>query len=397
MTLSYRTQQIKPSTTMRIDALAKQLQHEGKNIINLSAGEPDFDTPAPIKEAAIKAVREGKTKYTAVGGIPALKQAIIQKFETENQLQYSLQEVMASNGCKQTIYNALLALINPDDEVIIPVPYWVSYPEMVLLVQGKPTFIETSIASHFKITADQLAEKITPKTKALFLNSPSNPSGMMYTEKELKTLAEVLLRHPQIYIISDDIYEHIHWSTSPFKNIINVCPALKSRTIICHGVSKTYAMTGFRIGYAAATAEIITAMSNFQSQSTSNPNSIGQYAAVEALIGNQDCVKKMTVIYHQRHTLLYKGLNALQGFQCAPADGAFYSFPDISEAMKNKKITSDVDFCTYLLNETGLAVVPGSAFGAPHNIRFSYAVDEKVIDEALQRLQKVFGVKDSSL
>lgn len=390
MTLSTRTGQIKPSTTMHIDTLAKQLQDEGKDIINLSAGEPDFDTPEHIKEAAFKAIREGKTKYTAVGGIPPLKKAILQKFEHDNQLQYSLQEVMASNGCKQTIYNALLALLDPEDEAIIPVPYWVSYPEMTVLAQGKPVFIETSIATHFKITAEQLAAKITPKTKVLFLNSPSNPSGMMYTEKELESLAEVLLRHPRIYVISDDIYEHIHWSTSPFKNILNVCPALKPRTVICHGVSKTYAMTGWRIGYAVAPAEIITAMSNFQSQSTSNPNSIGQYAAVAALTGSQDCVKQMAATYHKRHDRLYKGLNALPGFHCAEANGAFYSFPDISAALKNKGLASDVDLCTYLLNEAGLAVVPGSAFGAPNNIRFSYATDEKNIDEALNRLRKVF-------
>lgn len=390
MTLSARTRQIKPSTTLRIDALAKQLQEEGKNIINLSTGEPDFDTPPHIKEAAMKAMRDGKTKYTAVGGIPALKKAIIQKFETDNHLQYSLQEVMASNGCKQTIYNALLALIDPDDEVIIPVPYWVSYPEMVVLSQGKPVFIETSITTNFKITADQLEAKITSKTKAIILNSPSNPSGMMYSEKELQSLAEVLLRHPRIYIISDDIYEHIHWAKSPYKNIINVCPALKSRTIICHGVSKTYAMTGWRIGYAAAPAEIITAMSNIQSQSTSNPNSIAQYAALEALTGSQDCVKAMTKTYHERHERLYQALNALKGFECAPADGAFYSFPDISGALKDKGFATDLDFCAYLLNEVGLAVVPGSAFGAPHNVRFSYAADEKLIDEALNRLKKAF-------
>lgn len=390
MTLSHRIQQIKPSPIFQIASLAKELQNEGRDIIDLSLGEPDFNTPEHIKEAVYKALKDNHTKYTPVAGIPALKKAIQHKFQKDNQLDYSLKEVMASNGCKQAIFNTLFSLINPGDEVIIPSPYWVSYPDMVLAVEGKPVFISTNIHNHFKITADQLESSITAKTKLFILNSPSNPTGMMYSEEELKSLAEVLLKHPHIYIISDDIYEHILWTQQSFKNIINICPEFKSRTIICHGVSKTYAMTGFRIGYAAGTEEIISAMTNIQSQSTSNPNSISQYAACAALEGDQTCVTIMTKTYEARNQLVYRGLNKIPGFKCSLADGAFYSFVDVSEAMQQKNIQSDMEFSTYLLNEAGIAVVPGSAFGSPGCMRISYAASEDLLKNALQKLEKLF-------
>lgn len=390
MTLSHRIQQIKPSPIFQIASLAKQLQSEGKDIIDLSLGEPDFNTPEHIKEAVYKALRDNHTKYTPVAGILSLKKAIQQKFQKVNQLEYSLKEVMVTNGCKQAIFNTLFSLINRGDEVIIPSPYWVSYPDMVLAVEGKPVFIPSDISTHFKITAQQLESCITSKTKLIILNSPSNPTGMVYNADELKSLAAVLLKHPQIYIISDDIYEHILWTSQPFKNIINVCPELKSRTIICHGVSKTYAMTGFRIGFAAGPEEIISAMTSIQSQSTSNPNSISQYAACVALEGDQTCVAEMTKIYKTRHEMIYAGINKIAGFKCSPADGAFYSFVDVSQAMQQKEIKSDIEFSAYLLNQAGLAVVPGSAFGSPNCIRISYATSEKLLEDALQRLEKLF-------
>jgi aspartate aminotransferase len=390
MTLSRRAQQIKASPIFQVAALAKQLKNQGHDIIDLSLGEPDFNTPDYIKEAAQKALQDNHTRYTAVDGTPALKKAIVEKFAKDNKLVYSLTEVMATTGCKQAIYNAVFALINENDEVIIPSPYWVSYPEIISCAGGIPVFIPTTLSQHFKITAEQLEEKITSKTKILMLNSPSNPTGMIYTESELTSLANVLIKYPDIYIISDDIYEHILWSKAPFKNIINICPELKSRVIICHGVSKTYAMTGFRLGYAAGPANIIAAMTNIQSQCTSNPCSISQYAACAALTGDQSFAAAMTQTYKERHQLVYTGLNKIPGFKCSPAEGAFYSFADVSQAMMQKNISSDVEFCTYLLNNTGLAVVPGSAFGTPGCIRISYAASEELLKEALRRLEKDF-------
>jgi aspartate aminotransferase len=391
MSLSYRSTRIKPSPTLTIAARARQLQQDGKDIINLSIGEPDFDTPNHIKAAAEKAMRDGHTKYTPVDGIPSLKQAIINKFERENALQYTTKEVMVSAGCKQAIFNTLAALINPDDEVIIAAPYWVSYPDMILLVEGSPKIIETHVGNQFKITADQLDHAITPKTKLFIFNSPSNPTGMMYTEQELKALANVLIKHPHVFIISDDIYEYILWNKLPFKNLINVCPELKSRTVICHGVSKTYAMTGWRIGFAAGDAKIINAMTIIQSQSTSNPNSIAQYAAQAALEGDPSCIKTMTDAYQRRHQIFFDGLKKLSGIKIQPADGAFYCFPDFSDAMKQfGHEGSDIDFAEFILNETGIVGIPGSAFGSPGCMRLSTAASDALLQDAMKRLEKLW-------
>lgn len=386
MTLSHRAQQIKPSPTMAISTRAKQLQAEGKDLINLTVGEPDFDTPEFIKEAARVALKKGYTKYTPVDGIPELKQAVINKFERDNQLKFLPKEISAAAGCKQSVYNTIQALISEGDEVIIPAPYWVSYPDMVLLADGKNVFIDTAVEENFKITAEQLSKAITPKTKLLILNSPSNPTGICYTRKELEKLAEVLLKNPNVYILSDDMYEHIIWGAEPFCNIVMACPALKSRTIICHGVAKSYAMTGWRIGFAAGPAEIITAMNNIQSQSTSNPNSIAQYAAVAALESDQSCVKEMTAAYQRRHQIVFEGFSKIQNIHVLPATGTFYSFPDISKAMKHYR--NDIELSEALLIEAGVVVVPGSAFGCGKGLRIAYATSEDLLHEAMRRLQK---------
>ncbi|MDX2165227.1 MAG: pyridoxal phosphate-dependent aminotransferase [Gammaproteobacteria bacterium] len=385
MTLSLRAQKIKPSPTMAIGNRAKQLQAEGKDLINLTVGEPDFDTPEFIKEAARDALKKGYTKYTPVDGIAELKQAVIHKFERDNQLNYLPKEISAGAGCKQSVYNTIQALISAGDEVIIPAPYWVSYPDMVLLADGKNVFIETTSEQHFKITPEQLSKAITPKTKLLILNSPSNPTGICYSRKELEKLAEILLKYPNIYILSDDMYEHIIWGEK-FCNIVMACPELKSRTVICHGVAKSYAMTGWRIGYAAGPAEIITAMNNIQSQSTSNPNSIAQYAAVAALNGDQTCVHEMTAAYKRRHQIVFEGLSKIKNITVLPATGTFYSFPDISKAMKNYK--NDIELCEALLVEAGVVVVPGSAFGSGKGFRIAYATSEELLHKAMERLQK---------
>ena len=385
--ISHRAQRVKPSPTMSIAARAKELQSQGKDLINLSVGEPDFDTPEHIKEAARVALDKGYTKYTAVDGIPELKKAIIHKFKSQNNLDYGMTEVMAAAGCKQAVYNTIQALINEGDEVLIPAPYWVSYPDMVLLAGGKSVFIETNYAQNFKITPEQLASVITPQTKLVILNSPSNPTGVRYSEAELILLGQVLVKHPNIYILSDDMYEHVIWGKKVFSNIVMACPELKSRVIICHGLAKSYAMTGWRLGFAAGPATIIQAMGAIQSQSTSNPNSIAQYAAVAALMGPQDCVKRMTEAYEKRHEIIYQGALGLSGVKVCPAEGTFYSFWDVTQIMKQKNYSDDISFSEALLMQAGVVVVPGSAFGVPNSLRLSYATDEKLLHEAVHRLQ----------
>lgn len=386
--LSHRVAQIKPSPTLSLSAAANRLKASGKPIINLTVGEPDFDTPEPIKQAARLALDQGFTKYTAVDGIMDLKQAVIDKFKQENQLVYSLDQVIVSSGAKQSIYNLMQSLLNPGDEVIIPAPYWVSYPDMALLAEAKPVFISASIESCLKITPQQLETAINDKTRLLILNSPSNPTGMVYTQTELRELAKILLRHPSVFILTDDIYEHIYWGDEPFNNILNVCPELSNRTLVLNGCSKAYAMTGWRIGYAAGPKEIIRAMTNMQSQSTSNPNSIAQFAAVAALTGKQDCIQQMNEIYHQRYCFFSDGLNKIPGVQCLPAQGAFYSFPSFHTFIgSHKKCTSDYELADYLLNQANVATVPGSAFGAPGYLRLSYALDKASLEKALSQLQ----------
>lgn len=386
--LSHRVSQIKPSPTLSLSAAANRLKASGKPIINLTVGEPDFDTPEFIKQAARLALDEGFTKYTAVDGILRLKQAVIDKFKHENKLDYALDQVIVSSGAKQSIYNLMQSLLNPGDEVIIPAPYWVSYPDMALLAEAKPVFISGSIESCLKITPQQLEAAITEKTRLFIINSPSNPTGMVYTHAELNELAKILLRHPKVFILTDDIYEHIYWGNESFNNIINICPELYDRTLVLNGCSKAYAMTGWRIGYAAGPKEVISAMSNIQSQSTSNPNSIAQFAAVAALTGKQDSVQHMNEIYHQRHRFFLAGLNDIPGVHCLSAQGAFYSFPSFHTFVgTNKKFGSDYELADFLLNNANVATVPGSAFGAPGYLRLSYALDNASLEKALIQLK----------
>ena len=391
MELSSRVRNIKPSPTLAVTARAAQLKAEGRDIISLGVGEPDFDTPDHIKQAAIAAIHRGFTKYTAVGGTPSLKQAVIGKFKRDNGLEYTAKQVLVSCGGKQSFYNLVQAAINPGDEVIIPAPYWVSYPDIVLLAEGRPVFIEAGIEQGFRITPDQLEATITPRTRMLVLNSPSNPTGAVYTREELAALGEVLRRHPQVLIASDDMYEHILLGETPFTNILNVCPDLYDRTVVLNGVSKAYAMTGWRIGYAAGPAELIAAMENVQSQSTSNPTSISQVAAEAALNGNQDCIRPMVEAFRERHRYVVDCLNAMPGVRCADSGGAFYAFPDMRAAIARLHAAgrlpaaTDLALTEYLL-EHGVAVVPGSAFGAEGYVRISFATSMQNLRQAIARI-----------
>ena len=390
--LSHRVQQIKPSPTLAVTARAAELRAGGKDVIGLGAGEPDFDTPAHIKAAAIAAINSGFTKYTAVDGIPELKLAIIEKFKRENQLQFGVSQICVSTGAKQCLFNLTQALLNPDDEVIIPAPYWVSYPDMVLLAEAKPVIIAADIKQNYKITPQQLAQAITAKTKLIFINSPSNPSGVAYTQQELAGLGEVLRKHPQILIATDDMYEHILWTKQPFSNILNACPDLYERTLVFNGVSKAYSMTGWRIGYVGGPVTLIAAMTNIQSQSTSNPTSISQKAAAAALSGDQSFIAEMVKVFKQRHDVVFDKLTALKGVKCVPADGTFYLFPDFSEVIERiPGINNDVELAEHLLNEAGVALVPGSAFGTPGCLRLSFATSMELLNSALDRLRKVTG------
>ena len=379
MRLSERVQAIKPSPTLAVTARAARLKAEGKDIIGLGAGEPDFDTPQHIKDAAIIAINKGFTKYTAVGGTPGLKNAVIAKFKRDNGFDYTPGQILVSCGGKQSFFNLTLSVINRGDEVIIPAPYWVSYPDIVLIAEGKPVIVEAGIEQGFKITAAQLEEAITPRTRMFVINSPSNPSGGVYTSDELKALGDVLLKHPNILIATDDMYEHILLSDSKFVNILTACPDLYDRTIVLNGVSKAYAMTGWRIGYCGGPSHIITAMENIQSQSTSNPTSISQVAAEAALNGDQSCIVPMVTAFKERNLFITDALNALPGVRCLLSGGAFYAFADTREAITKLyargvlKDSSDVAFSEYLLEHGGVAVVPGSAFGSEGYIRLSFA------------------------
>ena len=392
--LSHRVQSVKPSATLAITARAKELKAQGKDIIGLGAGEPDFDTPAHIKQAAIEAIQAGFTKYTAVDGTPGLKQAIIAKFERDNGLKYSQEQILVSCGGKQSFFNLAQAYLNPGDEVIIPAPYWVSYPDMVLLAEGKPVIIQAGLEAGFKITPEQLRDAITTRTRMVVLNSPSNPTGVAYSKAELVALGEVLLEHPNILIASDDMYEHILWGEEPFCNIVNACPALFERTVVMNGVSKAYSMTGWRIGYCGGPTWLIKAMKKVQSQSTSNPTSISQVAAEAALNGDQDCIKEMLDAFKQRHDFVVAELNRIRGVECLPSQGAFYSFPDMRDAIKALDgVNDDLELAEYFLNEAGVALVPGSAFGQPGYMRLSFATSMENLQNALQRIGKLLGYK----
>jgi aspartate aminotransferase len=383
---------VKPSPTIAVSMKAAELKAAGKNIISLSMGEPDYDTPQNIKDAAIAAIQKGDTKYTAVDGTAALKKAIIDKFQRENSLTYKPSEIIVSTGAKQVIYNALMVSLNPGDEVIIPAPYWVSYPDMVLLAGGEPVIVDSTSENNFKITPQDLAKKITPKTKWIILNSPSNPTGSCYSESELKALGEVLLANPHVHILSDDIYEHLTFDNLKFATIAAVEPKLKDRTLVVNGVSKAYSMTGWRIGYGAGFEKIIKAMSMIQSQSTSSPVSISQAAAVEALNGNQDYITSSKKVFEARRNMMVKTLNEIVGITCNNPNGAFYVFPSCKgligkKTPAGKVIENDNDFSSYLLEEALVAVVPGVAFGAPGFFRISYAASEEFLQNALTRIK----------
>ena len=386
--VSKRMAAVKPSPTGAVLALAAELQAAGRDLISLGTGEPDFDTPQHIKDAAISAINNGQTKYTPIDGTAELKAAIRNKFARENQLDYETSQIVVTSGAKQALFNLCVALLNPGDEAIIPAPYWVSYPDMVRLAEAEAIFVETGIEQDFKMTPAQLEDAITDRTRLLILNSPSNPTGASYTKAELQALGVVLEKYPGIVVLSDDIYEHIHWADEPFVSFATACPALKERTVTTNGVSKAYAMTGWRIGYAAGPQNLITAMKTIQSQSTSNPCSVSQAAAVEALSGDQSCVAMMTAAYRERHDYVVNALNEIKGFECRRGEGTFYAFPKVSEILDAKGMGTDIELVEFLLNEADIACVPGSAFGAPGYLRFSFACSLESLQESIRRIKR---------
>jgi aspartate aminotransferase len=384
--VSRRVARVKPSPTLAMTARAAALKREGKDVISLSVGEPDFDTPAHIREAGIAAIKGGHTRYTNSDGAPELKDAIIAKFQRDQGLSYARNQVLVSTGAKQTLFNLCMAVLNPGDEAIIPAPYWVSYPDMVLLADGLPVTPDGTAAQGYKITPKQLAAAITPQTRLVLFNSPSNPTGAAYTRAELAALGEVLLQHPRVLIGTDDIYEKIYWADEPFMSLAQVVPALYPRTVTINGCSKGYAMTGWRIGYCGGPAEIIAAMATIQGQSTTNACSISQQAAIAALNGPQEEVARMNESFKQRHDYFIAGLNALPGIRCRPGAGTFYAFADVSGAMRELGFTDDSAFCDFLLNEALVAGVPGSGFGAPGHLRLSFATSNDNLARALERI-----------
>jgi aspartate aminotransferase len=389
LSLSRRVQRVKPSPTLAVTARAARLKAEGKDVIGLGAGEPDFDTPAHIAQAGIDAIKSGFTRYTNVDGINELKDAIIRKFEVDNGIKYERPQILVSSGAKQTIYNLCMAVLDPGDEAIIPAPYWVSYPDMVMLADGHPVMPFAGPAQGYKITPRQLAAAITPKTRLVLLNSPCNPTGAAYTRAELRALGDVLLEHPRIIIGTDDMYEKIYCAPEPFCSLLTAVPELYNRTITINGVSKAYAMTGWRIGYCGGPKEIITAMGTIQGQSTSNASSISQKAATVALSGDQSCVATMNEAFKARHDFVVKGLNSLPGVSCLPGAGTFYAFADVSKAMASLGCREDGEFAELLLNEGGVAVVPGGGFGAPGHIRISFATSMQNLEKAIERMGRV--------
>ncbi len=397
MELSQRVQSIKESPTLAVTARAAKLKAEGRDIIGLGAGEPDFDTPQHIKDAAKKAIDQGFTKYTPVAGIPGLKKAIVAKFKNENGFDYNDKEVIVGVGGKQCIFNLALAVLNPGDEVIVPAPYWVSYADIALVAGAKPIIVECGIEQGFKLTPAQLEAAITPKTKLFMINSPSNPTGAVYTLQELAALGEVLKKHPHVLVATDDMYEHVNLTGDKFYNILNATPELKERCIVLNGVSKAYSMTGWRIGYAAGPAKIIKAMEILQSQSTSNPTSISQVAAQAALEGPQECITPMLDAFRERHEYVVNRFNQMKGLKCIKAGGAFYAFPDARTAIANLfaagkiKQANDLALSEYLLEQEGVAVVPGSAFGAEGYFRISFATSMDNLRNALDRIEKALA------
>ena len=385
--ISNRVNQIKPAATIMVSMKAIELRAQGRDIISLGFGEPDFDTPEHIKQAAIDAIWQGKTKYPPVDGTKELKNAIVTKLRTENQLEYGPKQVIVSNGAKQSLFNLLTSLLNPGDEVILPAPYWVSYPDMIKLAEGQPVILNATAENDFKISAKQLESSITDNTRLLIINSPSNPTGKVYGEDDYRELAEVLLEYPKIMIVCDDIYEHIYWGEKPYRTLLNVCPELNERTVIINGVSKAYAMTGWRIGYAAGPQEMISAMLKVQSQSTSGACSISQAAATAALEGPQDCIAEMRTEYRRRYEYLLDALNGVEGIECEDCDGAFYAFPSFKPIIdRMPEIRDDVELAAWMLEHAGVAMVPGTAFGAPGHLRLSYATSMENLQSCVQRI-----------
>lgn len=389
--LSDRVNSIQPSPTLAVTQKANELKQQGHDVIGLGVGEPDFDTPQFIKDAAIQAINDGHTKYTAVDGIAELKNAVIAKFKRDNQLDYQADQIIVSAGGKHSIFNLLSAWLNPGDDVIIPAPYWVSYPDMTKLVGANPIIVSAGIEQRFKITPQQLRDAMTPTTRLMFINSPSNPSGTAYTADELAALAEVLRDYPDVLIATDDMYEHILWPGKSFSNLAMVAPDLQDRIVILSGVSKAYAMTGWRIGYAAGPQPIIAAMKKIQSQSTSNPASISQYAAAAALDGDQSCIDTMITEFKKRHDYLVDALNAIDGIECVAGDGTFYAFARIQGLMQKAGVGTDVELCEKLLTEAKVALVPGSAFGADGYCRLSFATSMDVLQQAIKRMNEFAG------
>jgi aspartate aminotransferase len=390
--LSQRVQKVKPSPTLAVTARALALKAEGKDIIGLGAGEPDFDTPLHIADAGVDAIRKGLTRYTAVDGTAELKDAIIAKFKRDNGLTYQRNQILVSSGAKQTCFNLCAALLDAGDECIIPAPYWVSYPDMALLADGVPVFIHAGPGDAYKITAEQLAAAITPRSKLIFINSPSNPTGAAYTKAELQALGAVLARHPNLVIASDEMYEHIYWAPEPFTSFVEANPHLYDRTVTINGVSKAYAMTGWRIGYCGGPKEIVSAMSTIQGQSTSNASSISQRASTVALNGDQAGVAEMNKAFKARHDYVVAGLNAIPGLSCLPGAGTFYAFAQVEGAMRALGMKDDNEFAEYLLVHAGVAVVPGSGFGAPNHMRLSFACSMQTLEEALRRIRAALSV-----
>ncbi len=386
--ISVKVDQIRPSATIAVSAKALDLKAQGRDIVSLAAGEPDFDTPEHIREAAIAAIHAGKTRYTQVDGTPELKAAIIHKFRVQNELEFTADQVIASNGAKQSLYNLMVAVLNSGDEVIVPAPYWVSYPDMVKLADARPAILAATAENDYKITARELQNTLNENTRMLILNSPSNPTGKVYTEEEYRALGDVLIEHPKVFIACDDIYEHIYWGSKPYRTLLNVCPELADRTLVINGVSKGYAMTGWRIGYVAGPADLVAAMRKIQGQSTSCPSSISQAAAVAALTGPQECLEEMRMAYAERYQFMLEALNDIPGVTCPECDGAFYAFPSFQaciDAMDD--IRDDVELAGWLLEAAEVATVPGSAFGAPGHLRLSFASSMEELQDAVSRIK----------
>lgn len=390
--ISNRVAQIKPAATIAVSMKAAELRAQGHDIISLGFGEPDFDTPDHIKQAAVKAMWAGETKYTPVDGTPQLKRAIVEKFRRENQLEFETDQIIVSNGAKQSLFNVLISLLNPEDEVIIPAPYWVSYIDMVKLAEGLPVILNATADSGYKITPKQLQASLNERSRLLIINSPSNPTGKAYTASEYKALAKVLREFPKVMVVCDDIYEHIYWGDEPFCTLLNVCPEFASRTVIINGVSKAYAMTGWRIGYAAAPKKLVPSLRKVQGQCTSGASSVSQAAAVAALDGPQHCVSKMRVEYKRRYEYLVAALNEIDGVECAGCDGAFYAFPSFKAVIDQMPdIRDDVDLAEWMLENARVAMVPGTAFGAPGHLRLSFATSMENLETCVERIRTALG------